>query len=412
MSRKYVTMVGVCLLAIAFMGQGCPSPGGGDGGNGGGGQTTTGAQALFDQVWDDFDQNYSYFTYKNIDWDRFKTTYRPNFAANLSADEFVDRLVPMLSELRDWHVAVQRADGTWVGTETEEVQTNYTSTPRNRYTLAGYRTLGDNVIWHAWFENNIAYLRIDTLETGAWNGITDADIEDIFQTYAEAAGMIVDIRPNSGGNENNAMRIMARLIDTAVTYGYIETRNGPGHDDFDDLVEKTLTPNTGSRFNGPVVGLIGQRCMSSAEWFTLMLRAAGAQLVGDTTRGASGNPREFGPLSNGIKYMLSTWIAYAADATGGMGPEIEDQGIAPDVAIATQDSFDGEHDYVVEEAITRLLAMIDGSEDDSDDDDNDSDNEDDDDFPPDDDCFAECMADCWDDIEFCEELCLSICEDF
>ncbi len=394
MSRQHVAMVAVSLLAMILMGQGCPPPD--DGGDDG--QTTTGAQALFDQVWDDFDGNYSYFTYKGIDWDQLKTTYRPNFAGNLSADEFVDQLLVMLSELSDWHVAVQRADGTWEGTETEEVQINYTSTPRNRYTLEGYQTLGDNVIWHAWFENNIAYLRVDTLETGAWNDITEDDIDNIFQTYADAAGMIIDIRPNSGGNENNATMIMSRLVDAAVTYGYVETRNGPGHDDFDDMVEKILTPSTGTRFNGPIVGLIGQRCMSSAEWFTLMLRAAGAKLVGDTTRGASGNPQEFGPLSNGVKYMISTWIAYAADETGAVGQGIEDNGIAPDVAIDPGESFDDEHDYVVEEAITQLQAMIDGT--------------DDDEPSEDDDCLPNCLADCDEDDEFCQDLCVDICEDF
>jgi hypothetical protein len=389
----------VSLTTVALMVTGCPSPGDGDAdadGDGDGdadgdGETTTGAQPLFDQVWGDFDRNYSYFISKDVDWGRARAEYRPRFAGELSADDFVDQLLPMLGELRDWHVAVRRADGTWEGTETDVVERNHTDTPRNRYTVDSYRTLGDTVIWYAWLEHDLAYIRVDTLDTEAWSGITDADIEDIFLTFAGAAGMIVDLRPNSGGNETNASRIASRLVETEVTYGYVETRNGPGHGDFDAMVEKRLTPSSGTRFSGPVVGLIGQRCMSSAEWFTLMLRAAGARLVGDVTRGASGNPREYGPLANGVSYMISTWIAYAPDASGSVGPEVEDRGIEPDVTIAPESSFDGEHDYVVERGIAELLEMIAGGGDDE--------------------CMTECLAECDEDDAFCRELCESICED-
>jgi len=109
---------------------------------------------------------------------------------------------------------------------------------------------------------------------------------------------------------------------------------------------------------GPVVCLIGQRCMSSAEWFILMMRNLGATLIGDTTRGASGNPREYSIASNGVHYAVSTWIAYAAE-DGEISYGIENNGIIPDFSVPPGEgvglSYDSEHDYVLEEAMDYLL---------------------------------------------------------
>lgn len=320
----------------------------------GGTETTTGSQALFDEVWSTFDEQYSYFTYKNIDWDDVGWRHRPSFADDLSADEFVNRLVIMLSELHDWHVEITRADGTGVGTHPGAVEENYPHTPRKRYTVgnADYNVLGNNVIYHAWFENNIAYIRVDTLSTDTFATVNDADIQTLFTTtYAGADGMIIDIRPNNGGNENNAAKFAAHFTDTAVVYGYTETRNGPGHDDFDPIQEKSLAP-AAPHFIGPVACLIGQRCMSSAEWFALMMRACpNVTLIGDTTRGGSGSPEEFS-LSNGVRYKVSRWVAYTDDSVG-----IEDQGVAPNISIAPGNaSFDSDHDYVIERAIQELTS--------------------------------------------------------
>ncbi|MCB9853129.1 MAG: S41 family peptidase [Phycisphaerales bacterium] len=312
---------------------------------------TTGRQALFDELWQTFDENYSYFDYKGIDWEDVRDRYRPDFAADLSDNEFTDQIVEMLAELHDLHVEVMYPDGTWVGTDPGQVELNYTSTPRNRYTLndSGYQTLGNNVIWHAWYADSIAYVRIDTFSTTAFQNITQADVDDLFAQYSTADAMIVDIRPNNGGNENIAMEFASHFTAAEVVYGYTETRDGPDHWDFAPLETKTLQPATQNRFDGPVACLIGQRCLSSAEWFTLMMRACpNVTLIGDTTRGGSGFPREF-ELDNGVHYMVPRWVAYT-DAM----IEFEDVGIEPDIWIPADESFDESYDYVVETAISWL----------------------------------------------------------
>lgn len=304
---------------------------------------------LFDQLWNTFDQEYSYFTYKGIDWNDVRQRHRPNFINDLPTENFVALIADMLDELHDWHVYVQRPDGEAFG-YSGEYEINYPSRLMPRYANGGvYTTLGDDVIFHATVGENLAYIVVDTLDSQRFASVSDQDIENLFALYADADGMILDIRANNGGNENNAAKIASRFTDFAVTYGYTETRTGSGHDDFGPLVEKTLDPGEGTHFNGDTVLLIGQRCMSSAEWFTLMMRACpGVMLIGDTTRGASANPVVHS-LSNGVNFAVSRWIAYTDDMQG-----IEDNGIDPDFLINPADSFDDEHDYVLEFAIDFL----------------------------------------------------------
>ena len=314
-----------------------------------------GSQALFDVVWSKFDQKYSYFVYKDIDWNAIRYQYRPDFAAELTSDAFAAQLATVLAELGDVHVNVEKPDGTPVEVFVKPWTQNYPTTPRNRYTASGYQTFGANVIHHAWIGSaatrTIGYIRVDTLDTAAFNAITDGQIDALFAAYAGADGLILDIRPNNGGNESIATKFASHFTGVSQIYGYYQYRNGPGHDDFDALESRTMEPAASNRFTGPAVCLIGPRCLSSAESFALMMRACpNVTLIGATTRGGSGAPEWFS-LTNGVKYSVSRWIAYNAD-----GEEIEDRGVAPDPghAIAPDVSIDGEHDYVVEAALTLL----------------------------------------------------------
>jgi len=350
MCRKSLTNMALALLCISVLtGQGCPGPADGDGGG-----SSTQALLLFNEAWDAFDQNYSYFEYKGVDWDEVWFEWESEFDADLTDDQCADRLIEMLGVLEDWHVSVKRPDGTWAQTTPEDYESNYTSSPRNRYTLdgAGYEMVGD-IIWHAWLTGDIAYIRVDSLES-QYDSVFQNQIGDLFVTYENAAGMIIDIRPNNGGNEENAKEIASRFAAAGTTYGYTENRiPGSFPAAFEDAVPHTLEPSSKMHYTGPVVCLIGPRCMSSAEWFALMMRDVNAVLIGARTRGASGFPREIS-LSNGMAVNVPRWIAYQYDYWLEEWICIEDIGVEPDVAVSTEESFDDSRDYVVEAALSEL----------------------------------------------------------
>jgi hypothetical protein len=327
---------------------------GASGCNGGGTDTETAQN--FEQAWNDFDQNYSYFVYKNVDWDAVKQQYQPQFQQEMTADEFAEKLIDMLQVLHDWHVDVFKPNGEGMGYKGEYTM-NCTSKPRNKYALGeGYKTLGEDVVWYGKVgiqgNENIGYIRIDSFEDERFKSVSDQDIENIFADLAGADGIIIDIRPNNGGGEETAKKFISHFTAQSRLYGYTKDRiPGDDHNAFKALEEHVLEPSAANYFGKPVVGLIGQRCMSSAEWCTLMMRACPTiTLIGDKTRGASANPNLFS-LKNNVSYKISSWIAYTDKMV-----EIEDKGIEPHIKIASDKSFDESSDYVLERAIQHITS--------------------------------------------------------
>jgi hypothetical protein len=196
-------------------------------------------------------------------------------------------------------------------------------------------------------------LVVDTLATEAFAKLSDADLEQVFNQYADAAGWILDLRANSGGNEANAAKFAARLTDQPLTYGHVRYRiPGTVPYQFQPFTPKVLQPSAHPRYHKPVVGLIGKRCMSSAEWFTLMLRACpNVVLIGDRTRGASGSPETRTLPDLNLEYEVSTWVAYDEQQQ-----PFEDRGLAPAIPVPPSASFDDTalKDYVLEQAIAYL----------------------------------------------------------
>lgn len=322
-----------------------------------GGAEGDGSLAEWRQAWNEFDQNYAYFLHKDIDWDPIYSDHTNTFAAVNDGAAFAEALNGVLQSLHDWHVAVRKPDGTWIGYG-GTVTNNYPSTLLTDYTegVPYTNVKGANVLYHAWVRGDLAHVVVDSLSTSDFAPITDADLDAVFLRYQHAAGLILDLRANSGGNETNARRIAERFTTLPRTYGYTRTRiPGTNHSTFTPLAAKTLEPGTGTGYTGRVACLVGQRVMSSGEWFALMMRACPqVTLIGDRTRGATANPEEFSIPALDVSYLISRWVGYSADQVA-----FEDLGIAPDIALPPgAGSYDetAQRDYVLEQAIGLLGA--------------------------------------------------------
>ncbi|MBN1342966.1 MAG: hypothetical protein JXQ73_09820 [Phycisphaerae bacterium] len=337
-------------------GNGSADPNGSD--PNGGGTTVAKSQSLtdFEEVWTDFSKNYSHFDIKLVDWDEIRLAYQDDFVTELSAAKFLARLAPMLAELEDLHVALFDAQGNVVPTYERPAERNYFDNYLAKHFPGGVSRLeGKYPLRHGWMDDNIAYLSIETFDMSAWAGLRTGEIDDLFQTYAGADGMIVDIRRNNGGAEVIGQAIAGHFTKSKLTYGYTEDRI-PGDDRsaFADPVAHVLEPAATARFLKPVVLLMGQKNMSSAEWFILMMQGCPDVLsMGDESRGSSGNPKEFS-LASGISYLIPSWNAYDAD----MFP-IEDFGLSPDVWYEPEESYDDalERDYLLEDARDYLALL-------------------------------------------------------
>ena len=62
------------------------------------------AEETFETLWQTIDRGYSFFEYKNIDWNAVYQTYRPQINNNMTDRELFDKCSQMLNILRDGHV--------------------------------------------------------------------------------------------------------------------------------------------------------------------------------------------------------------------------------------------------------------------------------------------------------------------
>ncbi len=319
------------------------------------GAGTAAARDYWREVWQDFQDRYSYFDYKDVNWNLVYETHKTAFQG-LNPTQFGHKLNEVLQVLHDWHVVVRLPDGQYLGYE-REYPRNYSTKLFLGYTTTGegYRNVRDaNVLYHAALKGNWAHIQIDTFAAEAFAKLSDADLESVFAGYAGVDGWILDVRANNGGDETQATKIASRFSDRSLTYGYVRVRKpGTVPYEFAPEIVKTLAPAEATlRHAKPVAVLIGQRCMSSAEWFTLMMRACpNAVLIGDRTRGASGGPVLGGVAEWKLDYSMSTWIAYDQNHQ-----PFEDRGITPDIAVPPNASVDdaAQRDYVLEKAIAYL----------------------------------------------------------
>jgi len=81
----------------------------------------------------------------------------------------------------------------------------------------------------------------------------------------------------------------------------------PDTGEFTRLETRTLQPNSAcGPYAGDVLVLSGPQVMSSSEAFLLMMREAGATLIGAPSFGSSGNPRPR-ELANGLVLYVPQW---------------------------------------------------------------------------------------------------------
>jgi carboxyl-terminal processing protease len=170
----------------------------------------------------------------------------------------------------------------------------------------------------------------------------------------DTKALILDARMNGGGDEIAARRVAGRFVSKPAVYSKDRLREGGAwKGTFDRVVEPRMDAK---RYAGPVAVLIGPKVGSSAESFVLMMKyGANATLVGEVTKGSSGNPKPH-PLGNGVTVYLSRWEDQMPDGT-----MIEGRGIRPDVLVKTTPRGLQKSDPVLEAALKSLRGVNEGA---------------------------------------------------
>jgi hypothetical protein len=297
----------------------------------------------FDEFWTRMDQMYSFFEYKDLDWDSVYTVHRPTIHDQTSNAELLEVFAEMVQTLRDGHVNI------FAGTQTLSYTGWYDQVPANfdMEDLSGYlqhRKQLDNFLYGD-ISDEIGYIYIESFS----GSIDFSSFDTVMRLMSNKQALIIDIRNNGGGSDLNSDHVASYFHDTTRVYGYVRWRNGPDHDDFTDWRAKKIKPGE-SRFLGQAVVLTNRRVFSSAENFVLAMRySPQVTIMGDTTGGGSGNPI-YQELPNGWTYRLSRWQQVDRNYRF-----YEQRGLIPDEVVwINSQHAQQDRDTILEQAIDKL----------------------------------------------------------
>lgn len=170
------------------------------------GESATNPVAIFNELWNTLDQRYALFSIKNVDWDEIYREYSGRVTDNMSERELFNALNTMLQNLKDGHVALLSPFDTAVYTRF------YSAFPRNfnynnivnNYLNNDFKTIGPVILK---ITDQVAYIYYSSFA----REISIEELNTIFAEVKVARGLIIDVRNNTGGNTNNAARLVKFL---------------------------------------------------------------------------------------------------------------------------------------------------------------------------------------------------------
>lgn len=301
----------------------------------------------FEFLWQECDEKYAFFDYKNVNWDSVYNAYSPRVRNGMRADSLFRVLWDMLNELEDGHVNLiapfntSRFDIRLLGPKNIDERVIIENYLSDRY----YTT--PPIIHDALVEGQVGYLRINTFGTT----VSEGDIQFALARYRNTRGLIIDIRQNGGGSLRNVFTIMNRLTRerTKVYDSYL--KSGPGREDFSGPQPAYLEqPDEGITYEKPVMVLIDRGTFSAGSFFALIARELPHMtLIGDTTGGGLGIPNG-GQLPNGWTYRMSISRTISND-----GQNFE-SGVPPDIRVILDPAaVEQGVDNVIERAIQEIF---------------------------------------------------------
>ncbi len=302
---------------------------------------------VFEVCWKEVDLQYSYFSYKNIDWDYIYDKYKPKVHPGIYEYQLFSILSNMLNELEDGHVNlyIKNANSGLSKAWFERYPSNQIEFSKliNNY-LDGYNNI-NSVIGYGLINGEFGYINIKSFHGDSTDYFI---IDEIINDLNETTGIIIDVRSNGGGYSKYGDTIASRFADSKrLAYKY-RFRDGPDHDDFTPWYDSYIAPADADIYQKPVIILTNRRCYSATELFILKMRILpNVTIIGDVSGGLVGSPI-FRELPNGWTLRLSNSQVVTPEME-----YIEEVGLLPDIGVYIPFN-ETEIDYLIEKAIEIL----------------------------------------------------------
>ncbi len=269
------------------------------------------ASGNFEALWLEMDRHYCFFEEKGIDWQAVHDKYVGQATGNKNGEPLFRIMAAMLNELRDGHVNLSAPFATsYYRNWWSDYPQNYDERLVEQYYLGfQYNSLGE--VYYALLPENIGYLRWPSFTSHLGEG----NIDYILHTFNMAAGLIIDIRDNGGGDMSNADALASRFVTEKTKVASIRHKTGPGHSDFSEPYDIFIEPVGNRHFlwTKPVVVLTNRGTFSAANYFTAVMKnLPKVTIAGATTGGGAGMPYSL-ELPNGWGVRFSACPVYDAN---------------------------------------------------------------------------------------------------
>lgn len=291
------------------------------------------------------DEDYSYRDFRKVDWDGLFDKYSPAMKNAKTPREFAAAAAELLDNAEDIHIWVKVDDET-IGGFKRSITRNYNQKVLEKAVPCWRKRSA--AVFTGRFDDGIGYILIDS-----WSREHTKALEQAYTAiweFAEAPGLIIDVRSNGGGAEPLAQKFAGCFIDEPKIYARHVYRAVDEPSGFTTPNNRVLEPNKNRpKFRGKIAVLMGPANMSSCEAFLLMMKQVpGCKLVGENSYGSSGNPKPT-DLGNGVTVFLPSWKAMRPDGTC-----FEGEGITPDILVKTTETELLSRDAVLEAALKLL----------------------------------------------------------
>lgn len=287
-------------------------------------------------------QDYSYRDRLKLNWAKLFAGYQSQMLSVRNNRQFADLTARLLTSARDPHIWL-KIDGKIIPTYQRNYKLNFN--PRVLPQLVPHLEQHGTTVLTGGFNDGIKYVAITTWqhkEPQAMNSAIGA-VQDAVQSRSP---LIIDVRANFGGDENLAKKVAGYFVGKPKAYA-MHVYRSKGMDM--PAQKRVINPvKAGFQRRARTVVLMGPANISSCESFLLMMRIAGAKLIGEPSGGSSGNPQPH-DLGNGVVVMIPSWRNLSLD-----GKELEGKGITPDIRVDCKNVDFSKSDPVLDRALQFL----------------------------------------------------------
>jgi len=301
-------------------------------------------EALFENLWLTFRNDYAGFDVRGVDWQLQYDTYRPRVDASTSDEELYDVFKQMLRTLDDGHVDLSGLGqevftsnlifDQGLGSELLDLDLI-----KEQYMDGVYTESYEGMNMYGWI-GNVGYLYL----LGFRDNILE--MKGILDFFKSADGLIIDLRSSQGGDYTYVLTEFGRLTEEERYVFRSRTKNGTGETDYSDWYDWYL-PSSGDYFDKPIVVLTDRLTISASERAVMILQTLpNVTVLGDTTNGAF-STKIGKELANGWNYSVAPQHVEFID-----GINYEGTGMPPDVYIRnTEEEILNGQDRVLKEAL-------------------------------------------------------------